>query len=237
MRARDTAWKAAWTTAVAAFFVGGYFGVGLHASPAGARDLGTALDAAIPFVPWTVWVYLAVFPMAFLPLFVVRSRALFTRTMAAYAAVMAVSFVVFATYPVTSTGLRADAASLDSRVFSEWAVGVLYRLDPPYNLFPSLHLSVAGLAAFAAWEARRSYGVAAFAAAAAIGVSICTVKQHFVVDGIAGAALAALAWATMLRGHRPEPGEPATYGPRGVLGYLALLAAMYAGFALLFAAS
>jgi membrane-associated phospholipid phosphatase len=237
VRARDTRWKAAWTLAVAVFFVGGYFGVGLRTSPSGARDLGTALDAAIPFVPWTVWVYLAVFPMAFLPLFVVRSRALFTRTMAAYAAVMAVSFVVFAAYPVTSTGLRADTASLDPSAFSEWAVGVLYTLDPPFNLFPSLHLSVAGLAAFAAWEARRSYGVPAFAAAAAIGVSICTVKQHFVVDGLAGAALAAVAWAAILRGHRPEPGEPPTYGPLGVWLYLALLAVMYAGFAVLFAAS
>ncbi|HEX6852012.1 MAG TPA: phosphatase PAP2 family protein [Candidatus Polarisedimenticolaceae bacterium] len=237
MRARDTGWKAVWTLAVAAFFVGGYFGVGLSAAPSAARELGTALDAAIPFVPWTVWIYLAVFPMAFLPLFVVRSRALFTRTMVAYAAVMAVSFVVFATYPVTSRGLRAGPAALDPSAFSEWAVGVLYRLDPPVNLFPSLHLSVAGLAAFAAWEARRVYGAFAFAAAAAIGVSICTVKQHFVVDGVAGAALAVAAWAAFLRGHRADPGEPGTYGAPGVLAYLALLAAMYAGFWVLFASS
>ena len=234
MRARDTGWKAFWTLAVATFFVGGYFGVGLSTSASKARDLGTALDAAIPFLPWTVWVYLAVFPMAFLPLFVVRSRGLYKRTMVAYAAVMAVSFVAFATVPVTSSALRADPASLDPSDFSEWAVGVLYVLDPPFNLFPSLHLSVAGLAAFAAWRARRSYGGVAFAAAAAIGVSICTVKQHFVVDGLAGAALAGAAWLLILRGHRAEPGEPQAYGRVGVILYLALLGAMYAGFWILY---
>lgn len=235
MRARDTGWKAFWTLAVTVFFVGGYFGVGLSASASRARDLGTALDAAIPFLPWTVWVYLAVFPMAFLPLFVVRSRGLYTRTMVAYAAVMALSFIVFATVPVTSSALRADPASLDPADFSEWAVGVLYVLDPPFNLFPSLHLSVAGLAAFAAWQARRSYGVVAFAAATAIGVSICTVKQHFVVDGLAGAALAGAAWLLILRGHRAEPGEPQAYGWVGATLYLALLGAMYAGFWILYA--
>ena len=237
MRARDTRRKAVGTLAVAAFFVVGYFGVGRSVSPEHARELGTALDAAIPFLPWTVWIYLAVFPMAFLPLFVVRSPGLYARTMAAYAAVMAASFAVFAVCPVTSSGLRADPGSLDPARFSEWAVAVLYRLDPPYNLFPSLHLAVAVLATLAAWKARRAYGVAALVGAAAIAASICTVKQHFVADGLAGAGLAVAAHLAILRGHRAEPGEAQAYGAGGVLGYLGLLAAMYVGFAILFAAS
>jgi len=106
---------------------------------------------------------------------------------------------------------------------------VLYRLDPPFNLFPSLHLSIAALSSLTAWKARRSYGAAAFVGVALIGASICTVKQHFVLDGFGGVALAALVHAFVLHPYRPMPGTDPAYGWRGPAAYAALLAALYAG--------
>lgn len=229
--------KAIGTLAVATFFVAGYFGIGRSLSPGTARGLATSLDAAIPFLPWTVWIYLAVFPMAFLPVFVVRSRGLFARTMTAYAAVMAVSYGVFVAFPVTSAGLRADPATLDPTRISQWAVRALYLLDPPFNLFPSLHLSIAMLASLAVRRVRRIWGIAALTSAALIGVSICTVKQHFVVDGIAGAALAFAAHAAIVRPYRAAPEEELGYGPAGGILFLTLLGLTYAGFGVAFALS
>jgi len=198
--------------------------------------LSTALDARIPFVADTAWVYLSLFPTACLPLFVVRCPRLFRRTMAAYVAAMAASFVAFAVYPVASTGLRADPAVLDVQRFAPWAVSLLYRLDPPYNLFPSLHLSIALIASFAAWKASRRVGAVAFAGVVLIGVSICTVKQHFVADAFGGIGLAAGVYALVLRRYRPTGGVSPAFGWRGPAAYAGLLvlsyAALYAAFAM-----
>ena len=215
---------------VVAFFIAGYVGVGLSVDPAKARDLGTALDRRIPFIAASVWVYLWVFPASLLPLFVVRCPRLFRRTLLAYGLAIAASLIAFVAFPVTSLALRADRAALDVTRLSPWAVALLYRLDPPVNLFPSLHLSIAGLAALSAWKARRAYGAAAFVGVALIGASICTVKQHFVLDGLGGAALAAIVYAFVLRPYAPKPGTDPAYGWRGPAAYFALLIGVYAGF-------
>src|SRR5437762_14391052 len=135
------------------FFVTGYFGVGASRNLPQAHVLTTALDERIPFVAGSVWMYLWVFPCALIPLFVVRCPSLFRRTVIAYAAVMAISFVSFTVFPVTSARLRVPKATLDISSPSDSAVSILYSLDPPYNLFPSLHLSLAALAAFSVWRA------------------------------------------------------------------------------------
>jgi membrane-associated phospholipid phosphatase len=218
------------TLALVALFIVGYFGVGRCVDPSRARTLFTPLDIRIPFVPASVWVYLYVFPAALVPLFVVRCERLFRRTMLAYACVIVTSLACFAAFPVTSLGLRVDAATLDVSRFTPWAVATLYALDPPFNLFPSLHLSIATLAACSAWKARSSYGAAAFLGAALVGISICTVKQHFVADGIGGVALALLAHTLILRTYRPEAGTLSAYSWRGPAAFVALLAAVYAGF-------
>jgi len=210
-----------------ACFLFGYFAVGLHTDVLRSHALTTTLDARIPFLASSIWIYLGVFPASLLPLFVVRSQRLFRRTIAAYVAAIAVSCALFAAWPVTSVGLRVDSAALDTTRFSPWAVARLYRLDPPANLFPSLHLSIALLAALSAWKARRTYGAVAFAAVAVIGISTCTVKQHFVLDAAGGVALAVLIHALVLRGYEPSPGENPAYGWRGPASFAGLLAAAY----------
>jgi membrane-associated phospholipid phosphatase len=170
-----------------------------------------------------------VFPSSLIPLFVVRCPRLFRRAIVSYGLAIAASLVFFAALPVTSIGLRMDRSALDATRFSTWAVSVLYGLDPPFNLFPSLHLSIAALASLTAWKARRSYGAAAFVGVALIAASICTIKQHFVVDGLGGVLLAAVVHAFVLRPYRPSAGTDPAYGWRGPATYAALLAAVYAG--------
>ena len=210
-------------------FAAGYFGVGWNVSPFRARELATALDSRIPFIASSIWIYLALFPAAFLPLFVVRCPRLFRRTIAAYLFAIAVSVAIFAFLPVTSARLRVDPASLDTTHFAPWAVSLLYRLDPPYNLFPSLHLSIAVLAGLSAWKARRRTGAAVLLSTAFIAASICTVKQHFVLDAAGGLAVAAGAHALALRGYEPSGGVDPAYGGRGLAAFSACAIGAYAG--------
>ena len=220
--------RAGLTLGLVIFFISGYFGVGHTRNPAGAGELQTFLDDQIPFIARSVWLYLLIFPAALLPLFVVRCQRLFRRTALAYAAVITVSLICFAKLPITSTRLRTDPAMLNLTHLSDWAVSVLYSLDPPYNLFPSLHVSIAVLAAFSAWKAARSYGVVAFSCLVFVIASIFTVKQHVVLDAVGGIALSALAGALILRPYHTHGAS--AYSWRGPLAYLIFLVIVYAGF-------
>ena len=226
--------RAVLTVSLIVFFIAGYFGIGLSRAPEQARELKLFVDDKIPFIAQSVWIYLLIFPSALIPLFVVRCQRLFRRTAVAYAAAISFSLICFAVFPVTSTRLRVNQAALDLTRASDWAVATLYSIDPPYNLFPSLHLSIAVLAAFAAWKAARVYGAATFVTLVFIGVSVCTVKQHVVLDALSGVALGAVVGGLVLRPYRPDAGVEPAYSWRGPLLYVAFLAVVYTGFYLIY---
>ena len=222
------------TVSLIVFFIAGSFGIGLSRTPDQARELKILLDDKIPFIARSVWIYLLIFPSALIPLFVVRCQRLFRRTAVAYAAAISFSLICFAVFPVTSARLRVDQAALDLTGASDWAVATLYSIDPPYNLFPSLHLAIAVLAAFAAWKAARIYGAAVFVTLVFIGVSVCTVKQHVVLDALAGIGLGAFAGGLVLGPYRPDAGVEPAYSWRGPLLYVVFLVLVYTGFYLIY---
>lgn len=222
--------RAILTISLVIFFVAGYFGIGTSRNPDQARELKTFLDDRIPFIAGSVWTYLLIFPSALLPLFVVRCQRLFGRTAFAYAIAITVSLFCFAFFPVTSRELRAGTAMLDLGRASDWAVATLYSIDPPYNLFPSLHLSIAVLAAFSVWKAARRYGIAAFVTLVFVAVSVCTVKQHVVLDVAGGGALGAVISFFVLRPYGPQAGVEPAYSWRGPFLYVAFLVVVYTGF-------
>jgi len=214
--------KVGWTLALLALWLAGYFGTASFVDPATARSLQTPLDDAIPFLPGTIYVYAAVYTGMLVPVFTVRCRHLFRRVVAAYALVIGASVLFFNAMPVSAIGLRADPATLAALGpgrFDVWGVRLCYSLDPPLNLFPSMHLASVVLVALTAWTARRSYGVVGLALALGVAISICTVKQHFVADGIAGFVLGGAAWALFVRGY-PRPRAPGVaYGLAGPASY------------------
>jgi len=225
------------TTCLMIFFVTGYFGVGTSRKLSQAHVLTTVLDERIPFVAGSVWMYLWVFPCALVPLFVVRCTHLFRRTAIAYAVVIAISLICFITFPVTSAGLRMGQAKLDVSVFSHWAISLLYSVDPPYNLFPCLHLSIAGVAAFSVWKASKPYGSAVFLSVILVGVSVCTVKQHYLLDVLGGIALATFASALILRPYTPLHLATLAYSWRGPALFLIFALVVYAIFYVAFLCS
>ena len=90
-------------------------------------------------------------------------------------------------------------ASLGDGFFA-WTLALNYRLDPPLNCFPSLHVAWGFVAALCCHRVHRGVGVAALGWASLIAISTLYTKQHYVLDVVAGIALAVLACLGFLRG-------------------------------------
>ncbi|TFW17242.1 phosphatase PAP2 family protein [Duganella callida] len=183
--------RAAWGAGLLVLWAAGYFGIGL--APARlALDTSTAWDAAVPFVGASVWIYLAGLAMMAAPLWLLPCRRLLRRTGMAYALTILVSLACFALCPASSARLRAaiDLEHMDP--VSGWALRALHAIDPPTNLFPSLHVSLCALAAFALGEAAPPARPAWLACMALVAISTCTLKQHVLAD-VAGGLVLALA--------------------------------------------
>lgn len=156
-----------------------------------------ALDRALPLVPsWSI-VYGALYLfLILLPVFVVRQDDLIRRTIRAYLLVWITAYVCFfIAYPTVAP----RPANVTGEGFGVWGLRALYSSDPPINCFPSLHVAHSFVSAFACYRVHRRLGAIAGICASFVGLSTLLTKQHYVVDVVAGIALAALAYGVFLR--------------------------------------
>jgi membrane-associated phospholipid phosphatase len=160
------------------------------------------LDDLMPLRPGWMLVYGSLYMSGLLlPLVVVRGVELFHQTLKAYLFVMSVSYACFLLYPTVAP--RDEAVAITG--FAEWSLKLFYDIDQPFGCFPSLHVAYAFVAALACSRMHRRVGIAACAWAALIGVSTVYTKQHYVVDAIAGALIAVVAYAIFLRDRPRDP--------------------------------
>jgi PAP2 superfamily len=184
--------RAPWAAVLLALWGAGYFLIPNAVVMRHARDLATPFDGAIPFLGWTVWIYLAGLPLIAAPLFALRAEPAFHRAARSCALIVLASFACFAAVPICSPGLREAAVMVGPDSLTAWAVGALHGIDPPGNLFPSLHVSLSALSCWSIAEAKPRWCWAWWTALALIAVSVATTKQHLLLDVAGGLALA---WA------------------------------------------
>ena len=151
----------------------------------------TALDRAIPFWPATALLYFGTF--VFLVVAFVAQPDHRQRTRFLYANVLAqiVGMLVFVfwptRYPRELFPLPDTAGALGAAL-----LGFMRAMDTPANCLPSLHVCTTTLCVLALSGSR--WFRAALALGPLMAVSTLTVKQHYVVDVLAGAAQGAAAW-------------------------------------------
>jgi len=150
----------------------------------------TAPDVLTPLrLQWT-WVYVSYYPFIAGAFFLGRTpelRMKFSRAMGLAALFAAIVFVCFPTripreaYPIVGVG---------------WAADLLRRLraaDVDGACLPSMHVAMSLLSAAAYGESFPKFRVPAGAWAALIVYSTMATKQHYFLDAVAGAVLAASA--------------------------------------------
>lgn len=182
---------------VYAYVLGGYMITNHTGSwnPAHLLPL-TAIDRATPFLPWTGWIYVTVFPFPLLAIRFVREERDIRSLLAAFVAVATLCFGVFMCYPTVYPRPPLDGAGPPA-----WPLMMVRFLDHATNCWPSMHVTSAFLTAFYVRRSRPELGAFLIFWAAAISVSTLTTKQHYFWDVAAGTALAAAAYAAL----RPSP--------------------------------
>jgi hypothetical protein len=143
-----------------------------------------ALERAIPFWPWTIWVYFSFFVFIGSTVFRVEA-ALFWHFVGAATLAAAIAWSIVLLVPVSFA--RPDALQIENDLYS-WIFARVHELDPFHITFPSLHVAVTWICNIVLWN-RPGRG---WRIALGTGISLSTLltKQHLVADVIGGIALA-----------------------------------------------
>jgi membrane-associated phospholipid phosphatase len=201
--ARDFAYKWAIGIAAAALQSLVYFALGYLERTRSATLLALPLDRWIPFWVWTVWLYLpfyaGIFAMAITGL---RRGPLFNRALQGFLITLLIGalghLIIAAEYPRPPVPLPHRGPS---DAFLAWVQAV----DPPGNVFPSLHVAHTSGLAFILRHERPRLGAVAIVMALLLALSTLTTKQHFVLDVLSGWVIAFLISRWVLRPFCPRP--------------------------------
>ena len=147
-----------------------------------AHRMATALDAAIPVrAEWIIIYYLTfVFWLVSAVLILSESRAYARRMVKGYLIAMLISGVIFLVWPTTLT----RPAPPDTGLFNI-LLSLLYQIDAPVNLCPSLHVLITYFCIRAAMGSRivpKWYLPASWVFLALVCLCILFVKQHVLAD-------------------------------------------------------
>jgi membrane-associated phospholipid phosphatase len=175
-----------------------YFGIGHAHLTRSTELLRTRLDDMIPFWPWTSWCYLPFYAATFIIAIAgVRRRALFNRAVMAVLIVLTVGAMghlfIGAEYP--RPVLHPPYADV-SAAFMAW----VQHIDPPGNVFPSLHVAHTTMLSLILIRDRPVLGRVALVMATMLALSTLTTKQHFIADVVSGYILAIGGWLFATRG-------------------------------------
>lgn len=100
--------------------------------------------------------------------------------------IYAVSFITYIVFPVMM--IRPNPNSLPKDFLSQ-VMKKYYESDPPLNCFPSLHAALSTIAAYYLSKEKPKYRIIFWFIATCIILSTLFVRQHVIVDEIAGFAL------------------------------------------------
>lgn len=151
-------------------------------------DVHTWVDTLIPFRAVFAWPYLFYYMLLGVPLLLTPPAAdlrLLWKRLAWASGVSALVFIAFPTHPLR----MANVEELPG--IAPWIIAMIYKIDPPANCFPSLHVlhSFLVAASYRRLPAYRAWGVLFYAMATGVALATVFIKQHYAADVVAGLLL------------------------------------------------
>ncbi|MDO4273101.1 MAG: phosphatase PAP2 family protein [Eubacteriales bacterium] len=168
-------------------------------------DLTMAFDRAVPLIPQFIWIYVLAFPFWGVNYLLAAQRGKdeFYRFVATDLTVHIVCLLVFLILPTTN--VRPEVAGV---TVSEKMLQFIYAVDGganPSNLLPSIHCYVSWMcyrSVKGSEEIPKWYQNFSLIFALLIIISTQVLKQHYIVDAIAGVVLVEIAWRFFFSGDR-----------------------------------
>lgn len=164
------------------------------------HNIESSLDGVIPFLPFTVVIYLGCYLFWIVNYILIarQGKQEICRFFVADFLSRMVCLACYLIYPTTNTRPMVGAEGVWNQV-----VIALYRVDAADNLFPSIHCLVSWFC-YIGIRGKRSiprwYRAASCVMALLVCISTLTTKQHVIADVIGGVALAEIC---LLIGKRP----------------------------------
>jgi membrane-associated phospholipid phosphatase len=156
----------------------------------------TSLDQAIPFVPWTFWIYASEYLFFFAIYLSLKSEHTMNRYIYSFFTLQTVSVLIFIFWPTTFP--RDDfpliRETMDALTFAGFSA--LRATDSPASCAPSLHVSSVYLSSmmllYEGQKHSRTLFKIFFGWATLIALSTLTTKQHYIIDLVTGFGMAVL---------------------------------------------
>jgi membrane-associated phospholipid phosphatase len=146
----------------------------------------TRVDLALPFLPWTFWVYLTVYFIYFCSAFIQKDRQLLGKFLTGYVIAYTLIGLFFVAVPTT---FPRDQFAIPSHVdpLTRLLIDFSRATDLPTNCWPSMHVASCVLCTAPLYR-RRPVWFAIFTVwSLFICVSTLTTKQHYAADLLPGA--------------------------------------------------
>lgn len=188
--------KIAAAIAMMVLFTTGFFGLDNLLCKGRFNDVSHDLDRRVPLRPRWIWAYLLYYPLCCAPLLfpgLMDVDGNYLRAAAGFCIQFFTAWGVFYFYPTRITRIAVEGDSP-----SERALRGLYAVDRGLNIFPSLHVANAVyVACLASRFLSVEWSLLFLAAAILVSASTVLIKQHYLADIPAGAALGALSYAVV----------------------------------------
>lgn len=153
-------------------------------------NLAINLDAIIPFIPVFVLFYILYFPLVLLPFILFyKNLNLIKKIVYSNITVIVISHIIFLIFPVSIIRPEVIGTTLVDLLFK-----LIYTIDNPVNLFPSLHVSMSLLSFLVLFKFKRNLTLNLSIFYLLSIISTLFVKQHYLLDVVGGLTLGAIVY-------------------------------------------
>lgn len=156
-----------------------YFFIQSRVNP--CYNFATIVDFWVPFIPWTIWIYMS-YALCYVFAALVLESKEFKTLYLKVIVIFFFSIILFIIFP--SNYPRADTSSISE--FYQWGYGLLYGIDGANNTFPSLHVSLTWVVCFALVDKFKKQKWIIIIYCTIVSLSVLTTKQHFIADILGG---------------------------------------------------
>jgi len=185
----------------------GYFITQIFIRERNKFDFTLDFDRKIPLIPIFVYIYLGCYAFWIINEIICGnvSKEHFYKVLTTLIICNTIATIIFIAIPTT-----IERPEVETHSFTGWVLNLVYQLDDPVNLFPSLHCMVSWLCYIAVRGQRvfsKLYRTFSLIFALLICISTQVIKQHYIVDLIAGIFIAELIWFIVNRTSCYKPVE------------------------------